>query len=98
MGHGDTNSNGYETIRPPISSTRLHSTLLKPLSRQRYPSALLFNLLSFTFPALYATLSKLWVANISTSLVATTDTYTYISVVAEVLNEGTPARIVADHW
>lgn len=90
VGHGDTNSNGYETIRPPISSTRLHSTLLKPLSRQRYPGALLFNLLSFTLPALYATLSKLWVANISTSLVATTDAYTYISVVAEVLNEGLP--------
>lgn len=59
VGRGDANSNGYETIRPPTPSTRPHSTLLKLLSRQRYPGTLLFNLLSFTLPALYATLSKL---------------------------------------
>jgi Na+-driven multidrug efflux pump len=40
--------------------------------------------------ALYVTLSKLWVADIDSSLVATTDAYTYVSVVAEVLNEGLP--------
>ncbi|OJD34139.1 uncharacterized protein BKCO1_2500023 [Diplodia corticola] len=84
---GHASSSGCETTRFPIST---HSTSPKPLSRQRYSGALLFNLLSFTLPALYATLSKLWVANISTSLVATTDAYTYISVVAEVLNEGLP--------
>ena len=49
-----------------------------------------FNLLAFVLPALYATLSKLWVANIDSSLVVTTDVYTYIGVVAEVLNEGLP--------
>lgn len=41
-------------------------------------------------PALYSTLSKLWVANINTKLVATTDSYTYIGVVSEVINEGLP--------
>ena len=41
-------------------------------------------------PALYSTLSKLWVANINTRLVATTDSYTYIGVVSEVINEGLP--------
>ena len=56
----------------------------------RYTGALLFNSCAFLLPALYATLSKLWVANIDTSLVATTDVYTYIGVVAEVLNEGLP--------
>ncbi|EKG10472.1 hypothetical protein MPH_12330 [Macrophomina phaseolina MS6] len=52
---------------------------MEPLSlfhNLSYPGALLFNLASFILPALYATLSKLWVANISTSLVATTDAYT----------------------
>ncbi|KAK1990085.1 hypothetical protein LX36DRAFT_593376 [Colletotrichum falcatum] len=58
--------------------------------RSAYTGALLFNLLSFTLPALYSTLSKLWVANIDSSLVVTTDSYTYIGVVAEVLNEGLP--------
>lgn len=51
---------------------------------------MLFNILAFILPALYATLSKLWVANINTALVATTDSYTYIGVLAEVLNEGLP--------
>ena len=39
---------------------------------------MLFNILAFILPALYATLSKLWVVNIDTNLVA------------EVLNEGLP--------
>ncbi|KAL1384739.1 hypothetical protein HDK64DRAFT_207646 [Phyllosticta capitalensis] len=60
------------------------------LSRERYPGALIFNIVSFSLPALYATLSKLWIADIDSSLVATTDAYTYISTVAEVLNEGLP--------
>jgi hypothetical protein len=38
----------------------------------------------------YTTLSKLWVANIDSSLVVTMDVYIYIGVVAEVLNEGLP--------
>ncbi|KAL8937298.1 MAG: hypothetical protein Q9216_004498 [Gyalolechia sp. 2 TL-2023] len=58
--------------------------------RDRYTGALLFNVLAFILPALYATLSKLWVARIDTALVATTDSYTYIGTVAEVLNEGLP--------
>ncbi|KAF2279454.1 uncharacterized protein EI97DRAFT_448205 [Westerdykella ornata] len=58
--------------------------------RNTYIGALIFNLCAFTLPALYGTLSKLWVANIDSSMVVTTDTYTYIGVVAEVLNEGLP--------
>ena len=56
----------------------------------RYQGALLFNLCAFVLPALYSTLSKLWVANIDSSQVVTTDIYTYIGVIVEVLNEGLP--------
>ena len=62
----------------------------KPWSRKRYTGSLLFNIAAFLLPALYSTLSKLWVANIDSSMVATTDAYTYIGVVVEVLNEGLP--------
>jgi len=51
---------------------------------------LLFNLGAFFLPALYATLSKLWVANIDSSQVVTTDVYTYIGVIVQVLNDGLP--------
>lgn len=56
----------------------------------RYIGSLAFNLVAFLLPALYSTLSKLWVANIDSSLVVTTDVYTYISVIANVLNDGLP--------
>ncbi|TVY51718.1 hypothetical protein LCER1_G008925 [Lachnellula cervina] len=59
-------------------------------SRETYFGALAFNVAAFFLPALYSTLSKLWVANIDPSRVVTTDVYTYIGVVAEVLNEGLP--------
>ena len=39
---------------------------------------------------MYGTLSKLWVANLDSSQVVTTDVYTYIGVVANVLNDGLP--------
>lgn len=55
-----------------------------------YTGTLAFNICAFILPALYGTLSKLWVANIDSSMVVTTDVYTYIGVVAEVLNEGLP--------
>ncbi|KAH7128711.1 hypothetical protein B0J11DRAFT_613855 [Dendryphion nanum] len=58
--------------------------------RNTYIGTLTFNILSFILPALYSTLSKLWVANIDSSMVVATDTYTYIGVFAEVLNEGLP--------
>ncbi|KXJ85946.1 hypothetical protein Micbo1qcDRAFT_220071 [Microdochium bolleyi] len=58
--------------------------------RNTYLGALLFNIASFLLPALYGTLSKLWIANIDASLVVTTDSYTYIGVFSEVLNEGLP--------
>jgi len=71
----------------------------KPWTRTRYSTTLLLNIATFLLPALYATLSKLWVADMDSSLVATTDAYTYIGVVAEVLNEGLPRaawNIIAD--
>ncbi|KAI1382462.1 hypothetical protein F4677DRAFT_26363 [Hypoxylon crocopeplum] len=67
--------------------------------RDHYAGALLFNIGAFTLPALYSTLSKLWVADIDASLIVTTDVYTYIGVVVEVLNEGLPRAawvIIAD--
>ncbi|KEQ99644.1 hypothetical protein AUEXF2481DRAFT_45739 [Aureobasidium subglaciale EXF-2481] len=62
----------------------------RPWSRRSYTGTLGFNICAFILPALYGTLSKLWVANIDSSMVVTTDSYTYIGVVAEVLNEGLP--------
>lgn len=60
------------------------------LHRDRYTGALLFNLAAFILPSLYSTLSKLWVANIDSSLVVLTDANTYMGVVVEVINEGLP--------
>ncbi|OAP57154.1 hypothetical protein AYL99_07892 [Fonsecaea erecta] len=59
-------------------------------SRDRFCGALAYNFVGFGLPALYSTLSKLWVANIDSSMVVTVDSYTYIGVVAEVINEGLP--------
>ncbi|KAL4879928.1 hypothetical protein BJY04DRAFT_192679 [Aspergillus karnatakaensis] len=61
--------------------------------RSSYLGALLFNAGAFTLPALYGTLVKIWIANINSSLVVTTDVYTYIGTVAEVLNEGLPRAV-----
>lgn len=47
-------------------------------------------MLAFSLPALYDTLVKVWIAQIDSSFVVTTDAYTYISVIIEVLNEGLP--------
>jgi hypothetical protein len=89
-----------ETVRPSSSTAEdfelenvdmsPKQTLRASLHRTYYTGALLFNIASFVLPAIYGTLSKLWVANIDSSLIVTTDTYTYISTVAEVLNEGLP--------
>ncbi|EPS27027.1 hypothetical protein PDE_01968 [Penicillium oxalicum 114-2] len=59
-------------------------------SRQRFSGSLIFNLATFSLPALYSTLSKLWVARIDSSLVVLTDIYTYIGIISEVLNEAFP--------
>jgi Na+-driven multidrug efflux pump len=59
-------------------------------SRDRYFGALAFNIAAFILPALYGTLSKLWVANIDSSMVVTTDVYTYLNTAAEAINEGLP--------
>jgi len=57
---------------PTGESTRLRQ------SRDSYTRTLLSNIAAFILPALYGTLSKLWVANIDSSLVVTTDAYTYL--------------------
>lgn len=59
-------------------------------SRAHYTGSLLFNIGAFILPALYSTLAKLWIANIDSSAVVTTDVFTYIGVISEVLNEGLP--------
>ncbi|OJJ67971.1 hypothetical protein ASPBRDRAFT_58548 [Aspergillus brasiliensis CBS 101740] len=61
--------------------------------RSSYAGCLLYNVSSFMLPALYNTLVKIWIANIDSSLVVTTDVYTYIGTVAEVLNEGLPRAV-----
>ncbi|KAI1125414.1 hypothetical protein F5Y10DRAFT_9875 [Nemania abortiva] len=58
--------------------------------RDRYFGSLAFNIAAFILPALYSTLSKLWVANIDSSMVVTTDVYTYLNTAAEAINEGLP--------
>lgn len=60
------------------------------LTDHSYVGALIFNLCAFVLPALYQTLSKIWVANFDSSTVVTTDVYTYIGVLVEVINEGLP--------
>lgn len=80
--HHHEEENGEESGHPETPVVGLHRTT--------YSGALLFNLAASTLPAIYSTLSKLWVANIDSSLIVTTDIYTYIGVVAEVLNEGLP--------
>ncbi|KAF8451428.1 hypothetical protein BGX38DRAFT_1091832 [Terfezia claveryi] len=59
-------------------------------SRERFTGAVLFNAASFLLPAIYGTLAKLWIAKIDPHMVVTTDVYTYIGVLVEVLNEGLP--------
>ncbi|CAK3732998.1 uncharacterized protein M438DRAFT_398159 [Lecanosticta acicola] len=51
-----------------------------PWSCSRYAGSLGFNIAPFILLALYSTLSKLLVANIDSSMVVTTNTYTYIGV------------------
>ncbi|CAA7260441.1 unnamed protein product [Cyclocybe aegerita] len=76
---------GEHTEQP----ARLSSSRLAQF-RATYHGALVFNLAAFLIPAVYGTLSKMWIANIDSSLVSTVDAYTYFSCVIEVLNEGLP--------
>lgn len=98
--------NTSETTRPASHGEAQENNLTCPklwsksFHRGNYTGAIIYSLASFILPALYGTLSKLWVANIDSSLVVTTDAYTYISVVAETLNEGLPRAawvIIGDH-
>ncbi|KAI5918153.1 hypothetical protein F4810DRAFT_693522 [Camillea tinctor] len=89
----DSTSNDNSRSSPDVeASDRPSNEPAQILSsyRNTYSGVLIFNISAFILPALYSTLSKLWVANIDSSLVVTTDVYTYIGVVTEVLNEGLP--------
>ncbi|MCJ1237587.1 hypothetical protein MMC14_005574 [Varicellaria rhodocarpa] len=79
-----------ENPKEPPFEDRFDRARTQWLSRQTYHGTLLFNLLAFFLPALYSTLSKLWVADIDSSQVVTTDMYTYIGVIAQVLNDSLP--------
>jgi len=102
-----THESYWRTIKSPSSRNhggtatgKLSASLgTSSLSKARYSGALLFNILAFLLPDLYATLSKLWVASIDKNLVAATDSYTYIGVVSEVVNEGLPraAWVIIGH-
>jgi len=81
---GATSANG-----DPADSARSSNQNSK-WRRDRYFGSLAFNIAAFILPALYGTLSKLWVANIDASMVVTTDAYTYMSTAAEAINEGLP--------
>ncbi|KAG9006875.1 hypothetical protein FRB94_000286 [Tulasnella sp. JGI-2019a] len=70
--------------------TDLRDTMPRRFSRSTYTGALLLNAFAFALPALYDTLVKIWISKIDSSFVVTTDAYTYISVIIEVLNEGLP--------
>ncbi|KAI0390716.1 hypothetical protein F5Y17DRAFT_471425 [Xylariaceae sp. FL0594] len=85
---GDTLGHGEEDVHE-MNNSRWSLQNLK-WSRDRYFGALAFNIAAFILPALYGTLSKLWVANIDASMVVTTDVYTYLNTAAEAINEGLP--------
>ncbi|KAI5782577.1 hypothetical protein EDC01DRAFT_718317 [Geopyxis carbonaria] len=87
---GELETDGDSSNHGSSDATRERHAKGRWWSRDRYIGALLFNLGTFLLPAVYGTLSKLWVAGINSDLVATTDTYTYIGVVVEVINEGLP--------
>ncbi|RDA90090.1 hypothetical protein CP533_5566 [Ophiocordyceps camponoti-saundersi (nom. inval.)] len=77
-------SSSPPSIRRPLGAPRLLCSF------NTYTRAFLINNLSFILPALYSSLVKLWIARIDPAMVVTTDVFTYISVIAEVLNEGLP--------
>ncbi|QKX61778.1 uncharacterized protein TRUGW13939_08934 [Talaromyces rugulosus] len=82
----DINEGRENDIRGP-DEHQVHRQLW---SREGFPGSVVFNFCAFLLLALYSTLSKLWVANIDSSQVVTTDVYTYIGVIAQVLNDGLP--------
>jgi hypothetical protein len=54
----------------------------------KYTRSLLFNLATSLRATLYGALSKLWIANIDSSQVVTTDVHTYIGITLDVLYKG----------
>ncbi|KAJ3181954.1 hypothetical protein HDU85_003472 [Gaertneriomyces sp. JEL0708] len=56
--------------------------------RATYYGAVIFNFCAFLLPALYGTLSKLWIAKLDATAVVTSDIYTYMGIFTEIINEG----------
>jgi hypothetical protein len=81
------------TVPGRCSLTEFRTRLEPYIEVYSYVGTLLFNTGAFILPELYSTLIKLWVANIDSSLVVTTDVYTYIGTITEVLNEGLPRAV-----
>ncbi|KAJ3051893.1 hypothetical protein HK097_007093, partial [Rhizophlyctis rosea] len=76
------------TSSPTREAVSIQSAPPRPSLRETYPGAILFNLITIFLPALYGTLSKLWIAQLASSQVVTTDIYTYVGIFAEIVNEG----------
>lgn len=77
----EEDTSGIQTFMPHMRSS---------WHRSHYCGSLAFNVAAFVLPALYGTLSKLWVAQINASMVVTTDAYTYMNTASEAFNEGLP--------
>jgi hypothetical protein len=73
-----------------VSMSVLKSNMDADCRFESFTGSAIFNLLAFAPPAVYSTLSKLWVAKLSSSEVVTTDVYTYIGIIVEVMNDGIP--------
>ncbi|RPB26904.1 hypothetical protein L211DRAFT_860885 [Terfezia boudieri ATCC MYA-4762] len=88
------------TFSPPHSGAGdVLEELLPWWSRERFTGSVLFNIFTFLLPAVYMTMAKLWVSQLDPRLVVATDTYAYMHVFVEILNEGLPKvsyLIIAD--
>ncbi|KAI9037549.1 uncharacterized protein KD926_000197 [Aspergillus affinis] len=92
-----------QTLLKRIFFKRVLSKPIKWILLKNHPSSYQYGGLSasdggtaqsaFILPAIYGTLVKIWVANIDASLVVTTDVYTYIGTITEVINEGLPRAV-----
>ncbi|KAH7162045.1 hypothetical protein B0J13DRAFT_632834 [Dactylonectria estremocensis] len=94
MAHNDSDSSearASDRSERPNNDMQFHPpTQRSAWHRSRYCGSLAFNIAAFILPALYGTLSKLWVAQMDASMVVTTDAYTYMSTASEAINEGLP--------
>ena len=87
---------GYDTTTDtdPAAVNVYQVSGAKWYSRERYAGALLMNLATAFIPALYGTLSIMWVGGLGgAGRVAVAVSYTYAGVVVECFNEGLPRAV-----